>query len=136
MKKLPLFHRAVACFPLSAGGQFVSLRNKEDEEIAFLEDLTKLSPEDRALVEEAIRMHGFLFRITAVKAVNRQHEVRVWEVETKQGHRAFQTRMDQWPRSLDTGGYLIQDICEDLYYIEDPKDLDEASRKLLYAFTG
>jgi len=134
--KLPEFTRATSCFPLTEPGKFVSLLDNEGEEVALIEDLSTVAADERVLIEEALRAGGFLFQVRAVLTVEGEHEVRVWTVDTEQGKRRFQTRLDQWPRPLDTGGYLIQDICEDLYFVRDPAEMDEKSRELLFAFTG
>ena len=48
--------------------------------------------------------------------------------------RTFQTKLDDWPRELPGGGLLIGDVAGDLYQIANRDDLDEKSRKLLWAF--
>jgi hypothetical protein len=59
---------------------------------------------------------------------------RRWRVETRQGARLFQTRLDDWPRTLPHGGLLIRDVTGDLYHLGRPADLDRGSRDLLWAF--
>jgi hypothetical protein len=55
-------------------------------------------------------------------------------VATRQGPRSFQTRRDDWPRRLTTGGVLINDVAGDLYHIPDPSILDDTSRRWVHAF--
>ncbi len=61
-------------------------------------------------------------------------EIRHWRVETRQGTRSFQTRLDAWPRLLPHGGLLIRDVAGDLYHLGEPGALDHHSRALLWAF--
>src|SRR5205809_76993 len=61
-------------------------------------------------------------------------EIRRWRVETQQGPRTFQTRLDDWPRTLPHGGLLIRDLAGDLYHLVAPERLDRESRELLWAF--
>ena len=56
-------------------------------------------------------------------------------MRTKAGPRTFETRLGSWPRKLEGGGVLIQDVAEDLYHIRDTTALDEASQKLLWAYS-
>jgi len=61
-------------------------------------------------------------------------EIRHWRVDSRQGARACQTRLDAWPRLLPHGGLLIRDVAGDLYQVADPAALDRQSRALLWAF--
>ncbi len=48
--------------------------------------------------------------------------------------RSFQTRLDDWPRTLPGGGFLIWDVTGDFYHVANPGSLDRRSRELLWAF--
>ena len=61
-------------------------------------------------------------------------EIRTWKVETRQGPRSFQTRLDDWPTEVPGGGIVIRDVSGDLYLVADPNGLDEGSRERLWAF--
>ena len=76
---------------------------------------------------------GFMFEVTRVREVEEEVEIRHWTVETRQGPRAFQTRLDDWPRALPGGGFLIRDVAGDLYRLPDPGSMDQKSRELLWA---
>jgi Domain of unknown function (DUF1854) len=69
-----------------------------------------------------------------VLEVEEEVEIRHWRVETRQGFRTFQTRLDDWPRALPGGGFLIRDVAGDLYHLAAPKAMDQRSRELLWAF--
>jgi len=86
------------------------------------------------VLEEAMVAAGFVFEITRVMAIEEEVEVRHWRVETRQGTRSFQTRLDAWPRLLPHGGLLIRDVAGDLYHLPEPAALDHQSRALLWAF--
>ena len=77
---------------------------------------------------------GFVLEVTRVLDIEEEVEIRQWTVETRQGKRAFQTHLDDWPRVLPGGGLLIRDVAGDLYRLGDPKQMDRASRELLWAF--
>jgi hypothetical protein len=75
-----------------------------------------------------------VFAVVRVRSVEEEVEIRHWVVETKQGDRSFQTRLDDWPRSLPGGGLLIRDVGGDLYHIPEPGSLDRKTREVLWAF--
>ena len=122
------------CFPWSEPARFVSLRDDEDREFALVRDPVELDPASRRVLEEAMVAAGFVFEITRVMAIEEEVEVRHWRVETRQGTRSFQTRLDAWPRLLPHGGLLIRDVAGDLYHLPEPAALDHQSRALLWAF--
>ena len=122
------------CFPWSEPGRFLSLRDDEGEEFALVRDVAELAPVSRRVLEEALVAAGFVFEVTQVLAIEEEVEIRHWRVETRQGPRAFQTRLDDWPRLLPHGGLLVRDVAGDLYHLADPNALDRKSRALLWAF--
>jgi hypothetical protein len=121
-------------FPWTEPARFLSLRDEDEEELALIEDVTSLDPVSRIALEEALVVAGFVLEVTRVVAVEEEVEVRHWTVETRQGPRSFQTRLDEWPRSLPHGGLLIRDVAGDLYHFRDPAALDRESRALLWVF--
>lgn len=124
------------CFPWSEPLRYVSLRNADNEEVALVRDLSELTPESRQALGQAMAEAGFVFEVTKVVEVDEEVEIRHWRVDTRQGHRTFQTRLDDWPRALPGGGFLIRDVAGDLYRIPEPEGMDKVSRELLWAFVG
>ena len=126
--------RVRRCFPWSEPGRFLSLRDDDDAEVALVGDPGELDPASRVALEQALVEAGFVLEVTRVLAIDEEVEIRVWRVETRQGARTFQTRLDDWPRALPQGGVLIRDVAGDLYHFADPARLDRNSRALLWAF--
>jgi len=122
------------CFPWSEPGHYLSLRDSDEEEFALVRDPAELDAPSRAALETALAMAGFVFEITRVLEIEEEVEIRRWRVETKQGARVFQTRLDDWPRALPHGGLLIRDVTGDLYRLGRPAALDRRSRDLLWSF--
>jgi len=122
------------CFPWSEPARHLSLRDADEEEFAFVRDPAELDPRSRAALERALEVAGFVFEVTRVLEIGEEVEIRRWLVETRQGPRAFQTRLDDWPRGLPHGGLLIRDLTGDLYHLGAPQQLDRRSRDLLWAF--
>jgi hypothetical protein len=122
------------CFPWTEPARFVSLRDDEGDEVAFVADVAELDDESRRALELALADAGFVFDIAAVLDIEEEVELRHWRVRTRQGLRRFQTRLDDWPRPLPDGGLLIRDVTGDLYRLPVPAAIDRASRALLWAF--
>jgi hypothetical protein len=126
--------RVHRCFPWSEPGQFLSLRNSKNQEVALITDLTQLGPKSREALESALLEAGFVLRVNRIHRVTEEVEIRSWQVETEQGPRSFQTRLDDWPWKVPGGGIVIRDVSGDLYHVADPRALDEGSRRWLWAF--
>jgi len=121
-------------FPWTEPTRHLSLRDADEEEFALVKDPAELDARSRAALEQALAVAGFVFEITRVLEIDEEVEIRRWRVETRQGPRTFQTRLDDWPRTLPHGGLLIRDLAGDLYHLEAPDRLDRKSRELLWAF--
>ncbi len=126
--------RVRRAFPWSEPGRFISLRDSADREFALVAEPQTLDADSRAALASALEAMGFVFVVTAVSAIEEEVEIRSWRVQTVQGARAFQTRLDEWPRPLPGGGLLIRDVAGDLYRITDLGALDGRSRELLWAY--
>lgn len=125
---------AHCCFPWSAPGRYVSLRDHDREEFALIRDATSLDDTSREALDWALATAGFVFRVEAISDVEDEIEIRRWDVVTAHGPRSFQTSRDTWPEPTATGGFLIRDVAGDLYHVPDPAGLDRRSRELLWAF--
>ena len=122
------------CFPWSAPGKYISLRDRDDEEVGWVRDLAELDPGSRAALGRALVEAGFVLEIEKIDQVEDEIEIRTFEVRTRQGPRRFQTLRDEWPRELPGGGLLIRDVAGDLYFVRDPGSLDRGSRRRFWAF--
>jgi hypothetical protein len=121
-------------FPWSEPGRYVSLRDEDENEVALVADPEALDVASRKALEWALANAGFVFDVTQVLEIEEEVEIRHWRVQTRQGDRRFQTRLDDWPRALPGGGLLIRDVAGDLYRLADARGLDKKSRGLLWAF--
>lgn len=121
--------RVVRLFPWSAPDGLVSLRDEDDDEFALIG-----AGEPGGALASALLDAGFVFEVTAVEELDEEVEIRTWRVQTRQGERRFQTRLDDWPLELPGGGLLIRDVAGDLYRLENPGKMDRKSRELLWAF--
>ena len=126
--------RVHRCFPWSEPDQFLSLRDAENHEVAMVTHLDELEAESREALARALVEAGFVLKVTRIADVDEEVEIRSWRVETEQGPRSFQTRLDDWPWEVPGGGIVIRDVAGDLYHVASPESMDEKSRKWLWAF--
>ena len=122
------------CFPWSEPTRYVSLRDYDEEEIAFVRDLAELDPASRRALELGLVEAGFVLEVVRIDSIEEEIEIRAWRVQTRQGPRSFQTARDEWPREMPGGGLLVGDVAGDLFYVPDPSKLDTRSRDLLWAY--
>jgi hypothetical protein len=123
----------VRCFPWTRPEQWLSLRDKEGVERAFVSELWELDNTSRAALTAGLSRSAFVLEITRVLRVEEDFELRSFQVETEQGPRRFQTSLDAWPRELAGGGLVLEDVHGDLYRLSAPHSLDAQSRKWLRA---
>lgn len=123
------------CFPWSAPGKYLSLRDEHGDERAFVSSTEQLDPASRATVEATLARAGFVLDVTRIVSIEEDFELRLWVIETAQGQRRFQTPLDSFPREVEAEALVIEDVFGDLYRIREPRRLDAKSRKLLWAFT-
>jgi hypothetical protein len=124
----------VRCFPWSAPARYLSLRDADGVERAFVSDPRELDGISRAALEGALSQAGFVLDIVGVAAVEEDFELRTWKVETDRGPRRFQTPLDAWPREIGDGVWIIEDVCGDSYRVRDLTRLDAKSRSILRGF--
>jgi len=124
----------VRCFPWAEPERFLSLRDGEGNERAFIDHLGELSFESRQALQAGLLRSGFVLDVVRVLAVEEDFELRSFSVESVQGPRLFQTALDAWPRRIESGGVVIEDVYGDLYRIAEPHRLDERSLSLMRAF--
>ena len=120
-----------ACFPWSAPGSFVSLRDDDNHEVALIDDPKSLDADSQAVLAHGLNQVNFAFEIQSITVLRQEFEIRHWEVVCAQGERRFQTRRDEWPQQIEGSGLLITDVAGDVYMIPDWTRLDRQSRKLL-----
>lgn len=124
------------CFPWSNPREFLSLRDCDDNEVCLIEDLNELDSETRGLLEEYLRSMGFVLEVTSVLEIKEDVELRQYKVDTAQGLRIFQTKLEDWPEILNDGSIVIEDLSGDLFRVKSFKELDSKSRQILGTYVS
>ena len=124
------------CFPWTYPGEYLSLRDKDDNEVCLIEKLEDINEEARVLIEEEIRFSQFVLNITSIEKIEEDVELRRYLVHTEQGIRVFQTKLEDWPEVKMDGVILIEDLAGDLFKINDWRKLDSKSQKELSPYVS
>ena len=124
------------CFPWSNPGEWLSLRDTDDNEICLIENLKSLDSVTANVLKEHLNLIDFVLEIKKIVNVFEDVELRRFEVETLQGVRKFQTKLEEWPEILDDGSIIIRDLSGDLFRVHSFEDLDLESKKLLGTYVA
>jgi hypothetical protein len=85
----------VRCFPWSAPGELVSLRDENEREQLLVQKLSDLDSASAGALQTAMQGVGFVLEVVSVESIEEDYEVRVWRTHTRHGKRTFQTKLDR-----------------------------------------
>jgi hypothetical protein len=123
---------AKPCFPWSQPFEKISVRDLKSKELTFVSCVNHLEAESKQALLSALREACFYFAVTKITAIDEDFELRTWKVETQQGTRRFQTKLNSWPSQVGENRYIVRDVNKDLYVLENTLELDGKSQKLFW----
>lgn len=124
----------VRAFPLSDPGRWVAICDPTGAELAFVDDLTQLSPAVREALGEALARREFVPIVERIVRVAVDADPSQWEVITDRGVTRFLLNADDGLRRLGQFEAMLIDTHGTRYLISDLRRLDAASRKWLERF--
>lgn len=124
------------CFPWSAPDRFLSLRDKDHQEVALVPSLDALPAGSAEALRHVLGEIRFTFTLRAIREIEKRFDLRVWKVETDQGPRQFVTEWDSFPKEKGDGSLILSDVGGDLYRIPPIDSMDGRSRRLLWSYMG
>ena len=132
--------RAYRCFPISRPSEFIALwigqSALEHKEVGIVRRLKELLPSSRLAVEHELAKRYFIHYVKSIKKISEEMGFLVWNVETDKGTMEFLTR--RYDRSaiieIGTKGYVIVDVDNNRYEIEELDMLDATSKAQFMAF--
>jgi hypothetical protein len=124
----------VHAFPIVAPAEGISLVTADGRELAWVECLTDLPEESRALLEEELASREFMPEIRSIRRVSSFATPSAWQVETDRGSTTFILKGEDDIRRLAPSTLLIADSNGIHFLIRDIQTLDHGSRKLLDRF--
>lgn len=118
--------------PLSDPEHFISILDREGEEIAMIADPSVLDAATRRIVREELDHRYISVKVRRLHSVRNESGVSYFDVQTDHGRREFVVQnIDESVRRLGNGGILISDADGSRFEIPPPAALDRKSAKLL-----
>lgn len=124
----------VRAFPISAPDDGLSLVSSDGHELAWIDRLTDLPAEQRALVVDDLAVREFTPTIVCIREVSTFATPSTWSVDTDRGPTQFVLKTEDDIRRLGGGRLLIASGQGMQFGVPQVADLDRASRKLLERF--
>lgn len=121
-------------FPISAPDDGVSLLGEDGHELRWVERLSALPAEMRALIEAELAQREFMPEITRIKQVSSFATPSKWQVATDRGEAELLLKAEDHIRRLTGSTLLITDGYGVSFLIRDLDILDSHSRRLLDRF--
>ena len=128
------------CFPVSQDKFYLSVRDTtgedEPQEIGIIRDWTQLAEAERQAVSNELGLHYFVPKICLVHEVKDEYGFLYWTVDTDKGSKEFVMRDNviRMAREIEPGHWLLIDVNQARYEIEDISALDRRSQKLVNRF--
>jgi hypothetical protein len=116
------------CFPTEHSGKYISVKNKDGDELNFINSLDDLELDQSELIKMILKDQRVSQNIVKINNINDEIELRVFNVETTSGNTLFYTKLEDWPTKKANGTFIIRDINSDEYVL-DFESLDIRSKK-------
>lgn len=116
------------CFPTEHSSKYISVKNKDGDEVNFINSLGDLELDQSELIEMILKDQRISQNIVKFNSIEDEIELRVFDVQTTSGNTIFYTKLEDWPSKKSNGLYIITDINGDEYGL-DFKALDIQSKK-------
>lgn len=122
-------------FPLNDKNKYITLLDEEQKEVAIIRDLSTLTPESRAVVEDALEGFYFLPKITKIYSCNEKFGLFTFDAETDKGRIQFDMgNLHYNIKRLEGGRILFRDMNDNRYEIPDYTKMDKKSIRLIYPY--
>lgn len=124
----------VRAFPILAPDECISLTSRDGHELAWIEKLTMLPDDIRALINDELACREFTPEISHISHVTSFATPSTWQVKTDRGETELRLKAEDHIRRLSHTALLITDSHGVSFLIRDVDKLDDHSRKLLDRF--
>ncbi len=123
--------RVRRAFPWSSADRNISIRSAEGKELLLIDDLSRVEPAQRDLIERWLTGHSFIPRIERVERVDVRFGYQQWNVQTDRGAVEFRVQEREDVRFLPDGRFSIKDADGNIYEMSRLEELDERSRRAI-----
>jgi hypothetical protein len=101
------------------------------KEIGIVQDIQKIEPQSRKIVEEELEMMYFTPKITHINRIKSERGSYKWMVETDRGEREFDVRHREDIRILASNRVIVKDVDGNRFEIPNYSRLNSRSRSIL-----
>ena len=126
------------CFPFSTNGLYITVRTPDTEkdrgmELGIINGIEKLNPQSLEALSGELKLHYFVPVIKKVYKVKEEYGFINWNVLTDRGDKEFTMRdsVITTTRQISPNRWLLIDINQARYEVNDDGSLDERSRSLI-----
>ena len=116
------------CFPTEHSEKYISVKNKDGEELNFINSLDDLELDQSELIKMIIKDQRASHNIVKINSIDDEIELRVFNVDTTSGNTLFYTKLEDWPVKKANGAFIVTDINGDEYVLR-LEELDIRSKK-------
>ncbi len=116
------------CFPTEHTSKYISVKNKDGDEVHFINSLSDLELDQNELIKMILKDQRTDQYIVKFNDIRDEIELRVFDVETTSGNTVFYTKLEDWPKKSAKGEFIFNDINGDEYKL-CYFDLDMRSKK-------
>jgi hypothetical protein len=121
-------------FPISAPDRWISICDFQGRELVSVEDAGALAPEVRQVLSNDLTRREFVPLVRRIVNVPADAEQVPWEIETDRGPTRFVLNSGDDVRRLGPHRALIIDAQGIRYLVDDVRQLDPASRRIIERF--
>jgi len=118
-------------FPISDPDHWISICDSAGRELIAVEDVNLLAPKVRGILEQDLARREFVPLIRKILRMPADTEPAEWEVETDRGATRFLINTSDDVRRLGPHRALLIDAQGIRYLIDDTRQLDALSRRIL-----
>lgn len=113
------------CFPFSQLGEYVSVRENEDEEVGIIKSLDGFSTETIHLIMDELNSRYFTPSIQAIRSLKEEFGYTYWDVDTNAGRCRFTVQMGRNAvTNLEAAKLLLHDVDGNRFELEDYRAVD------------
>lgn len=119
-------------FPIDMPNMYISVQNKDSEEIGMIRDLSEYDEETKALIAFELDRKYYTPKITKIISLKETRGYSFWKVMSDAGELSFS--LQDTYRSMSRVGpdrAFITDVCGNRYEIASLEALDKKSRRKL-----
>jgi hypothetical protein len=124
----------VRAFPIQSPGQGISMVLGDGQEVGWIDELSALPAQIRALVQDELEGREFMPEITHISSVTSFATPCTWHVKTDRGDTEFTLKGEEDIRRIGDASLLVADNHGIHFLIRNMYTIDKHTRRILDRF--